>query len=226
MSCGHYCRRWIPTSLWSKNLLPSWVLFPNIIVVWIFFNSHKCTPVNWYHGITCYTTMSSWHVMETNSTFISFTYVVHKWAARCVQQSCIKCLVTWKQVKRDQLSNILWNVDIKFVSSYQIPCDECTCMHAVLFTTYVIRNCINAHISFALSCLNVTSWEMLKGWKWDLMVETFIQIWIPLSTDSCNKPKQAKEILYIKTYMEQYSRMLKLCIHILAGSYQWSKYSY
>jgi len=141
-----------------------------------------------------------------------------------MQKSYIKCLVTWKQVKRDQLPNILWNLDIWFVSSYKIPCDDGTCMHAVLFTTCGVKNCINVHISFALSWLNVTSWEMLKGWKWNLMVETFIQIWIPLSILVAISPKKQKIYFTLRPTGSNYSRIVMLCIHNLACSYQWSKY--
>ena len=158
--------------------------------------------------------------------FISNTNANHNWAARCMQQSHIKYLVTWKQPKRDQLSNILWNLYIKFVSSYQIPCDDGTCMHAVFFTSYVVKNCINAHISFALPWLNVTSWEMVKGWKWNLMVEIFIQIWIPLSILAAVSPKKQKNYFTLRPTWSNYSRIVTLCIHILACSYQWNKYSY
>lgn len=98
-------------------------------------------------------------------------------------------------------------------------------MHGVHFTTYlyVVKNCINAHISFAMSWLNVTSWEMLKGWKWNLMVETFIQIWIPLSILVAISPKKQKNYFTFRPTWNNYSRIVMLCIHILACSYQWSQ---
>ena len=64
------------------------------------------------------------------------------------KRSVVKYLVKYKNKISEQLS---------------IPCDECTCLHAVIFTTYGVKNCKSAPISFALSCPNVTSSEILKG---------------------------------------------------------------
>jgi hypothetical protein len=46
MSYGHNYRRWFPRYLSSKNFLSTWILFSVVMVLWAFFNSHKCTPVN------------------------------------------------------------------------------------------------------------------------------------------------------------------------------------
>ena len=143
-----------------------------------------------------------------------------------MQQSHIKCLVTWKQVKRDRLSNILWNLDIKFVSSYQIPCDECICMHAVLFTVYVVKKlykCMYKLCSVLSECPILRNAEGMKMKSDDGDFHSNLNT---LVNFGCNKPQKQKKYVTFRPTWSNYSRIVMLCIHILACSYQWNKYSY
>jgi len=43
-TCGQYCRRWFPRSLWSKN---SYKHVWTVTELWAFFNSRTCPHVNY-----------------------------------------------------------------------------------------------------------------------------------------------------------------------------------
>ena len=45
-TCGHYCRRWFPRSLWSKKFIQTCVRFWTVTELWAFFNSRTCPRVN------------------------------------------------------------------------------------------------------------------------------------------------------------------------------------
>jgi hypothetical protein len=78
MNCGHYCTRWFHRCLWSEMFLTTWVIFSTFIMLWVFINSHKHTPVNcvynsWSAIIHC-TSCNSWWVTETNSRHFHVCY--------------------------------------------------------------------------------------------------------------------------------------------------------
>jgi len=45
-TCGHYCMRWFPRSLWSKKFILTCVRFWTVTEFWAFFNSRTCPRVN------------------------------------------------------------------------------------------------------------------------------------------------------------------------------------
>jgi len=45
-TCGHYCRRWFPRSLWSKKFIQTCVRFWTVTELWAFFNSRTRRRVN------------------------------------------------------------------------------------------------------------------------------------------------------------------------------------
>jgi len=45
-TCGHYCRRWFPTSLWSRKFIETCVWFWTVTELWEYFNSRTCPRVN------------------------------------------------------------------------------------------------------------------------------------------------------------------------------------
>ena len=45
-TCGHYCSRWFPRSLWSKNFIWTCVRFWTVLRLWAFFNSRTRPLVN------------------------------------------------------------------------------------------------------------------------------------------------------------------------------------
>jgi len=45
-TCGHYCTRWLPRSLWSKKFIWTYVRFWTVTELWAFFNSRTRPRVN------------------------------------------------------------------------------------------------------------------------------------------------------------------------------------
>ena len=45
-TCGHYCRRWFPRSLWSEKFIQTCVRFWTVTELWAFYNSHTRPRVN------------------------------------------------------------------------------------------------------------------------------------------------------------------------------------
>jgi len=100
------------------------------------------------------------------------------------------------------------------VSSYQIPCDECICMHAVLFTMYVVKKlykCMYKLCSVLSECPILRNAEGMKMKSDDGDFHSNLNT---LVNFGCNKPQKQKKYVTFRPTWSNYSRIVMLCIHI------------